>query len=326
MVLKKHKKLNAIIMTLVVVFAVIAFSGAEASAANEGAGIVKGNDVNLREQPTKDSSSLAQANKSDNVVIIKWANAEWYEVVYRGKRGFMKAEFVTPIDGAVFPVGTGEIVGENVNVRERPTQDSGVIKQLDLGNTIDVIGAFTKWYKVELSDGNIGYIHSDYVRIIFASDNSDTDTGADETVTVKSAKNYSYTNSTHSLSFDASTTIGAMAELGMSLIGTDYKYGGVSPDTGFDCSGFIYYIAKQYGYDLPHNSARQSKVGTKVSKDDLQLGDLVFFGSGGGINHVGMYLGDGVFIHSSSGGDTVKLNNLSDSYYSKTYVTARRVF
>ncbi|MDR3149940.1 MAG: C40 family peptidase [Oscillospiraceae bacterium] len=327
MVLKRYKKLSAIIMTLAVMCLVIALGGAKASAANEGAGIVKGNDVNLREQPNTGSVSLAQANKSDNVVIIKWANNEWYEVVYRGKRGFMKAEFVAPIDGAVFPVGTGEIVGEIVNVREKPDQDAGVIKQLGLGKTVDVIGAFTKWYKVELDDGKTGYIHSDYVRIIFASDNTVAETSSSGTpVTVKSAKNYSYTNSTHSLSFDTNTTIGAMADLGMSLIGIDYKYGGISPETGFDCSGFIYYIAQQHGYDLPHNSGRQSKLGTKVSKDDLQLGDLVFFGPGGSVNHVGMYLGDGVFIHSSSGGDTVKLNNLSDSYYDKTYITGRRVF
>jgi cell wall-associated NlpC family hydrolase len=317
--------------------------GFKASAANEGAGIVRvDTDLCLRTEPSESSRVLTYAKKDDNVVIVKWAgNWDWYEVIYNGKRGFMNAKYVAAIDSANYDVGMGEIVGENVNVRDKPDVGATILKQLDLGATVDVIGVNTQWYKVQLNDDVVGYISSDYLRIIFTDDAANTSAGdsnassaADVTASatvngVTSAKNVkssSYTDSTGTLTFDTSTTVGKMAELGMSLLGIDYVYGGTTPKGGFDCSGFIYYISKEYGYDLPHNSGRQSKLGTKVDKTDLQLGDLVFFGPGGSVNHVGMYLGDGVFIHSSSGGDCVKLNNLTDNYYAKYYITSRRVF
>jgi cell wall-associated NlpC family hydrolase len=316
--------------------------GFKASALNEGAGFIKVDDLCLRTEPSESSRVLTYGKKDDNVVIVKWAgNWDWYEVIYNGQRGFMKAKYVAAVDSANYSVGTGEIVGEYVRVRTKPDENSDIIKQLDLGATVDVIGVNTQWYKVQLSDG-VGYISSDYLRIIFTEETANYASGDEvkvstatniksttESKPVASAKNIlssSYTNSTGSLTFDTGTTIGKMAELGMSLLGTDYSYGGTTPKSGFDCSGFIYYISKEYGYDLPHNSGRQSKLGTKVDKDDLELGDLVFFGPGGSVNHVGMYLGDGVFIHSSSGGDCVKLNNLTDNYYAKYYITARRVF
>jgi len=323
-------------LAIAVVISILCAFGFKASAANEGAGIVKVSNLCLRTEPSEKSQVLTYAQKNDNVVIVKWAGDwDWYEVIYNGQRGFMKAKYVAATDSASYAVGTGEVVGEYVRVRTKPDEKSAIIKQLDLGATVEVIGVYTKWYKVQLSDG-VGYISSDYLRIIFTEEDSSSITSSVEvkaattettttTTNSKAIKTSSYTDSTGALTFDTSTTVGKMAELAMSLLGIDYVYGGTTTK-GFDCSGFIYYIAKQYGYDLPHNSGRQSKLGTKVDKADLQLGDLVFFGPGGTVNHVGMYLGDGVFIHSSSGGDCVKLNNLSDNYYSKYYITARRVF
>ncbi|MCL6458045.1 MAG: C40 family peptidase [Gorillibacterium sp.] len=108
------------------------------------------------------------------------------------------------------------------------------------------------------------------------------------------------------------------------LIGIDYVYGGATT-AGFDCSGFTMYIFDQLGVDLSRSSKDQAKIGKTVAKDDLRAGDLVFFETGGnGISHVGIYLGDGVFVHSASNNGVIK-NRLSESYYSKNYVTSRRV-
>lgn len=109
-------------------------------------------------------------------------------------------------------------------------------------------------------------------------------------------------------------------------LGTPYRYGGSAPG-GFDCSGFTSYLFSRAGISLPRTAAAQYSVGSAVAKSDLQPSDLVFFACGGsGIDHVGIYTGDGKFIHSSSprsGG--VIYSTLSSSYYMSSYVGARRV-
>jgi len=118
----------------------------------------------------------------------------------------------------------------------------------------------------------------------------------------------------------------AIVKRAAQFLGTPYAYGGTGP-AGFDCSGFTSYIYAEAGYDLPHNAAAQTNLGQAVARDDLQAGDLVFFScGGGGINHVGIYCGDEIFIHSSSprsGG--VIYSSLTDSYWGGYYISATRI-
>ena len=114
---------------------------------------------------------------------------------------------------------------------------------------------------------------------------------------------------------------GGVVGIAMQYLGVPYRWGGADP-SGFDCSGFILYVYAQMGVSLPHNAAAQFGVGTPVSRDQLQPGDLVFFD---GLGHNGIYIGGGQFIHSPHTGDVVKISSLSDSWYASTWVGARRV-
>lgn len=109
-------------------------------------------------------------------------------------------------------------------------------------------------------------------------------------------------------------------------LGTPYVYGGCSPN-GFDCSGFVKYVYSECGYTLPRTAASQYQEGVEVTKGNLTAGDLVFFaGNGYSIDHVGIYVGNNTFIHSSSprsGG--VIYTSLNSSYYLNSYVGAKRI-
>lgn len=110
-----------------------------------------------------------------------------------------------------------------------------------------------------------------------------------------------------------------------SLIGIKYKFGGKSPRRGFDCSGFAYYTYNQFGISIPRVSWEQYKVGKKIKRKDLQVGDLVFFTTyKKGPSHVGIYDGNGGFVHAPGTGKRVKHDKLKNSYYKKRYLGARR--
>jgi cell wall-associated NlpC family hydrolase len=108
-------------------------------------------------------------------------------------------------------------------------------------------------------------------------------------------------------------------------MGRPYRYGG-SSSRGFDCSGFVLHVYRQVGVQLPHHSGAQARVGKPVSRQQLQPGDLVFFRTRGSrISHVGIYIGNGKFIHASSARGRVRIDSLDDGYYKRRYAGARRI-
>jgi cell wall-associated NlpC family hydrolase len=117
----------------------------------------------------------------------------------------------------------------------------------------------------------------------------------------------------------------AMQALG--FLGIRYKYGGSSPATGFDCSGLVRYVVGQaVGLALPRDSRAISELGSRVSTDELQPGDLVFFNtSRRPYSHVGIYVGDQRFIHAPASGGTVELVNMTERYWQSRFSGARRL-
>jgi len=115
---------------------------------------------------------------------------------------------------------------------------------------------------------------------------------------------------------------GSVVPIALQYLGVPYVWGGSSPATGFDCSGFVMYVFAQVGVSLPHHAASQYSYGTPVSRDQLEPGDLVFFD---GLGHNGIYIGGGQFVHAPHTGDVVKISSIYESWYAATWVGGRRL-
>ena len=115
----------------------------------------------------------------------------------------------------------------------------------------------------------------------------------------------------------------SIADIARNFMGVRYVYAGRSP-SGFDCSGFTSYVYGLNGLRLPHVAAGQYNMGSSISRSSLESGDLVFFNNGGGISHVGIYVGSNQFIHASTSRG-VRIDSLNDSYWGPRYAGARRV-
>lgn len=113
----------------------------------------------------------------------------------------------------------------------------------------------------------------------------------------------------------------------ISLVGTPYRYGGNTPEGGFDCSGLVNYVFRDMlDLRLPRTSRELfAYQGPKIEPSRLATGDLVFFGSGGSVTHVGIYVGEGRFVHAPSTGGTVRLDHLDGSYWVRNYSGSKRV-
>lgn len=197
----------------------------------------------------------------------------------------------------------------SVYVREKASTDSKIITTLIKNTDVIVTGEENDWYKVKY-DTMTGYIRKDLL-----SDSKQEATSRSNLPRV--------TTETETTSMGQE-----IVDYAKQYLGYPYVYGG-SGSSSFDCSGFTMYVYKKFGYSLSHSATAQSKCGEYVAKEDLQAGDLVFFldyETMDGIGHCGIYIGDGNFIHASSGtGYCVKISTLLSGSYNKRYATARRL-
>jgi len=118
-----------------------------------------------------------------------------------------------------------------------------------------------------------------------------------------------------------------LAFYALSLSGTPYKYGGNSPDTGFDCSGFVGHVFHHtLGISLPRSAREINQLGQTIETNELRPGDLVFYNTlKRAFSHVGIYLGDDRFVHSPSSGGGIRVENMQENYWRKRFNGARRI-
>jgi cell wall-associated NlpC family hydrolase len=118
---------------------------------------------------------------------------------------------------------------------------------------------------------------------------------------------------------------GAIADVAMGMVGTRYRYGGTDPLEGFDCSGLVYYAYEQAGYRVPRTSQELFRAARKISVGDADPGDIMFFQDQTKLSHVGIYLGDGRFVHAPASGQNVAVDSLASPYYREHLVAVGRL-
>lgn len=195
----------------------------------------------------------------------------------------------------------GYITEDNTEV----TSDEKVLTALNKDAKIVVLVREGDKYKVKLADGKIGWVQADGIILADLKDKPQ--------VAAKPAAS-------------ATPLQASITQTALAYRGAAYKRGGMS-SRGFDCSGFVNFVYASKGIKLPRDSRSLYKVGVPVSKSDLQPGDLVFFANTyrRGISHVGLYTGDGKFIHASTPRTGVRVDTLDKPYYAGRYAGARRI-
>lgn len=252
--------------------------------------------VNLRTGAGTGNAIIATVGEGTALIVEADTGSGWYKVNYDGESGYMSADYLS-FSETMDLTAQGWVDGSDVRMRAAAGTDSEIVRVTTYGESVEILGVDGEWYKVS-AGGQTGYIRGDYV---------------------------SFTEPDPSQA-PASSSIGEqIVAFAKQFLGTPYVWAGSSP-SGFDCSGFVSYVFKNFGYTVNRTAASMYTNGVAVDKSELQIGDAVFFASSSeSIGHVGIYIGDGEFIHSSSGCGYVTISGLDESYYSRMYVGARRI-
>jgi uncharacterized protein YgiM (DUF1202 family) len=281
-----------------------------------GAGTVTGSFVYLRSEPDSTADNQIMVLKEGTTVLITGVSGGWYAVDYNGVKGFVHADYLFPIKYEKVNFSRARVnTGSGVNLRASTSTSSEVVKSLLYGDEVKVLSIINGWYKVEYTyDGSTytGFIYADY--LINSSDFVDTRPGS-------GGGGGTYVP-------PANLSEGQrIVRYARNFLGYPYVWGGYLPSMGFDCSGFTQYVFAQCGYTLYYRT-QQYRNGTSISYGNLQIGDLVFFDTyqNGTIGHVGIYCGDGTFIHAANPRSGVCITSMAPgSYYYGIYVCARRI-
>ena len=270
---------------------------------------IDGSSVNCRESASTSAGSLGKFAEGD-YVCVTGQNDSWYRISYKGGSAYVSKDFVVgdyvkytaKIDNESETVVYGVVTAETgVKLRKEASMLSNVLTVLPYGTEVNVDRVGQEWIRIITDGGQKGYVSAEFLSV------------REGVRTTRSA---------------GSSKGAEVASYGKQFIGTPYVWGGTNLRTGVDCSGFVYSVYKNFGITLNRASYQMANNGVEVSKSNLQAGDLVFFNTGGNsrISHVGIYCGDGTYVHSTDGkAYGVTVTDLNSGYSAKTYVTARRV-
>ena len=320
-------------------------------------------DTDMKITPLVNSLSVENLKQGSTFKIEDKAN-DWVLVNSENNQGWIRFSLLQKVDETQEPVqSTAGVTGtenteeapettesqaptanqtktmyvnsQTVNVRSNPDKSSSIVTQLAINEQVKVISEQNGWSQITF-DGGEGYISSS----LLSDTRQETSRGSSTARTENNSSNGQssesnvQSNSTTIQNDSTSSSAGAsnstsssrgseVLAYAMKFVGYPYVYGGSSP-SGFDCSGFTSYVYKHFGVSLSRTAAGQYSNGTVVSRANLQVGDLVMFGSP--INHVGIYAGGGRIVHAANPSRGVTTDTINSGYYNTHYVGARRIF
>ena len=301
-------------------------------------------DIRLKIVPVINATDTIEVKKGEEVNVIEIMNG-WACVEAQNTKGWIRKEKLQKEEPKVEPtVETTAPVTQNqtqtviktlyvntttINVRKQANTSSEIVTKLSVNTAVSVLAEANGWSRVKVN-GKEGYILSSLLSSKKQETSRSTTTPRTTTnqQTQQTQQSQTAQQTTQQAKTDTATTTttvtptsgkgASVVAYAKQFIGTKYTYGGTSPSTGFDCSGFTSYVYRNFGVNLPRTSGGQSGVGTAVSKSNLAAGDLVIYSG-----HVAIYVGGGQVIHSPRPGKTVCIVPLNQA--ASTYLGARRV-
>ncbi len=263
------------------------------------------NHLNVRETPEEEGKLLGKMTKNAGCEVLD-VDGDWAHIKSGKVEGYVNTEFLYMGDEAKKIARDVITLMATVNtttlfVREEPTTESAVITMVPIEEELEVIEDLDGWCKIAIDDEE-GYISKEFV---------DISEKLDKAVTLEELR---YGEGVSDLRV-------GLVNYAKSFIGNRYVWGGTSLTHGTDCSGFTMGVYAKFGYSLPRVSRSQATCGTKIGDSQLKPGDLIFYGKGGTINHVAMYIGGGQVVHASSKKTGIKISNV----YYRTPLAMRRI-
>ena len=324
------KKEICLILTGMLLFCLLPLGVFAQEEGIRGIAFVNYETLRLREEPNTNSKELAKAQRNEVVLILNKGKGGWYRVSYNLQEGYMLGGYLRILTKENVELGYGQVIPEETVLYTQPDPQSEELCGLVQNDRCYTIGVNDGWYKVIFGEG-IGYIPSPLLELTEVPyENAASNVSPKFFVEGQStgiAPSAQALSGQKLLKASGEPVTGAdiLAEAEQYL-GIRYVHGGESPK-GFDCSGLIYYVLRTLGYSAPRSVAAQARMGTPVGNDLLQPGDLVFFATLGGKTptHVGIYAGDGQFLHAPNSRSKVSYGDLTSGYWLKCYIGARRL-
>ncbi len=293
-------------------------------------------DTKLKIVPAINATDIVEVKTDEEVTVTEVING-WACVETSTTKGWIRQDKLKEVEEVQqeepqqepaqpqeeVKIKTQYVNSATVNLRKEANTSAEIVTTLELNTPVDIYAEENGWSRVKINDKE-GYISTALLSDTRQETNRSMAPRRDEEESATTS-NKNTTQETNTSNNVVSSGKGAtVIETAKQYLGYKYVYGGSSPSTGFDCSGFTSYVFKLHGVSLSRTAAGQYSNGTGVEKANLQPGDLLMFGKSG-INHVGIYLGGGMMIHAANPSRGVTTDTINSGYYFNNYVGARRV-